>query len=108
MIPGLPIAVNAAISRLDAEQQSAFIHEYGRRSRDTFTAYLLSLLFLQYAYVGRIGITILIWVLSFLSAGVIGLIWFIVDLFRIPGIVARRNTEVAIEVLRDIKMLGGL
>jgi TM2 domain-containing membrane protein YozV len=59
--------------------------------RSTGIAYLCWLLFgSHYLYLGRFGTQILFWISLFL---VVGWLWWIIDLFRIPGLVARANLE---------------
>lgn len=59
--------------------------------KSTFTAYIFWLLFgSHYAYLGRWGTQIIFWPLLLVG---IGEIWWFIDLFRIPGLVARRNAQ---------------
>ncbi|MEM4227754.1 MAG: TM2 domain-containing protein [Candidatus Caldarchaeum sp.] len=53
-------------------------------------AYLLWLFGAHYAYLGKPIVTVLLWLSMF--AG-IGLIWLLIDLFRIPSLVDATNKE---------------
>ena len=99
-------SVRAAIDRLSPEDTAVFYVEYSLKRKSAGTAYILSLLFLHYAYVGRVGMTVIGWLLSFATGGVTGVIWWIIDLFRIPGIVANFNSTLAMSILRDQKIIG--
>jgi TM2 domain-containing membrane protein YozV len=64
--------------------------------KSTAVTYLLWLFFgLHYIYLGKIGTQFLYWI----TAGGLG-IWAFIDLFRIPGMVERKNNEIYISVQR--------
>ncbi|MCT4624780.1 MAG: TM2 domain-containing protein [Schleiferiaceae bacterium] len=64
--------------------------------KSTAVSYLLWFFFgLHYIYLGKIGTQILYWI----TAGGLG-IWAFIDLFRIPGMVERKNNEIYISVQR--------
>ncbi len=58
--------------------------------KSTGTAYLLTLFVFgtHYGYLGKWGIQILFWITLY-GVGV----WYLIDLFRIPGLVARHNAK---------------
>ena len=91
------------LKNLTPEQRQTFMVEHGHCRKDGFVAYVLSLFFLQYAYVDRPGITLIAWVVTIVTFGFGGLVWFLFDLFRIPGIVHRYNDQQAFAVLRDMR-----
>lgn len=101
-----PLSVKAAVERMSEPDKAIFYDEYSRKRKSTGTAYLASLLFLHYAYTGRIGLTAIGWFLSIITGGVVGFVWWLVDLFRIPGIVRDFNASVATTILRDQKIIG--
>lgn len=101
----LPAMVRDELSRLAPQSQAAFVEEYRRKSKSTGLCYLLwitgSVGFgFQYAYVGKWGIQILYW----LTFGGL-LIWWFIDLFRIPGMVGNYNKDVAVNVLGSLKAI---
>lgn len=64
--------------------------------KSTFVAYVLWFLGgLHYIYLGRPIMTLLMW-LSALT--LIGVVWWIVDFFRVPGLVAGYNRELEAKV----------
>lgn len=104
---GLPSMVRTELARMPGGAQSQFAEEYRRKRKSVALAYVLSLLYLHYAYVGRIGMTLLMWLVAIISLGIFGVIWWIIDLFRMPGIVGNRNKDIAMEILRDQKIIAG-
>jgi TM2 domain-containing membrane protein YozV len=87
---GLPAGVKEIQATLDPEVHEAFARDYTRRRKSLLITYLLLLMGFHYLYLGRIGLQFAF----FLTAG--GLfIWTIADLFRIPGMVARQNEDIA-------------
>ncbi len=97
----LPAAVRNALARLPAERQHEFLEYYKRRAKKLSTAYLLWLLTLHYAYLGRWGTQILFWsTLGGFS------VWWVVDFFRIRRMIARYNEEIAMAVMRDIAIIS--
>lgn len=103
----LPISVRASLERSNENEVSMFDQEYSDKRRSVAVAYLASLFMLHYAYCGRVGMTLLCWLVGFMTLGVGGLIWWLIDLFRIPGIVRKRNHDIATGVLRDQRIIMG-
>lgn len=91
-----------AISQLPSEYQAAFQQDFQKRKRSVGTAYLLWLfLGFHYLYLGKIGIQIFFW----LTAAGCG-VWWLVDFFRVPGLVARENEDLARALLVQYKALA--
>jgi TM2 domain-containing membrane protein YozV len=64
--------------------------------KSTAVTYLLWFFFgLHYIYLGKIGTQFLYWI----TLGGLG-VWAFADLFRIPGMVERKNNEIFISVQR--------
>lgn len=89
------------------DDQETFIAEYNRKKKNAATAYFTSLAFLHYAYTGRLGLTLLGWFVSMCTLGIGLILWWIVDLFRIPALVRDYNSDVAVSVLRDQRIIMG-
>ena len=67
--------------------------------KSTTVTYLLWFFFgLHYIYLGKIGTQFLYWI----TLGGLG-VWAFVDLFRIPGMVERKNNETFISVQRRMR-----
>ncbi len=98
----IPDAVLRKVESMDPVNQAAFLDEFNKKRKSGFMAFVLLIFFgLHYAYLGRIWITLIYW----LTFGGLG-IWFVIDLFRVLGMVRERNKTFAINVLRDIQILN--
>jgi len=102
IIPHITRTVYEKYQTIDDHQRRAFMEEFYRKKKSMGLAYLCWFLFgLHYAYMGKWGIQILFW----LTGGGF-LIWFFIDLFRIPGIVRNHNADISVAVMRDIVAIG--
>ena len=101
----LPSMVKSELSLMSASKQAEFLEEFHRRSASVGASYLCSLLFCHYAYLGRWGMTIIGWLVWLSTFGIVGFIWWVIDLFRIPNLVRDFNRDVAVSVLRDMKII---
>jgi len=98
----LPSMVRVELSKLTPEKQSLFLEEFRRKKKNTGIAYLLWFIIgLHYIYLGKIGWQFFYWI----TLGGIG-VWAFIDLFRIPGMVNNNNRDVAIDVIRDLKVIS--
>ena len=76
--------------------------EYESRKKSGLIAYILWFLFgFHYIYLGRIGIQLIYW----LTFGGFG-IWAIIDLFRMPGMVGRKNEAILLELINHPQATG--
>ncbi len=103
----LPAMVRNELAQMPAQSQDEFVEEYERRKKGLGMAYLCSLLYCHYAYVGRAGMTGIMWLVALVTLGIGALIWWVVDLFRMPGIVGNHNSDMAVDVLRNFKAIHG-
>ena len=99
---GVPSSVKAAFGKLDPAQQKAYKRDYRRRCKSTLVAYIAWLLLgWHYLYMGRVGMQFAFWVTGgFLVIG------YLIDFFRIPGMVSLRNEDLALELMAQHKMLA--
>jgi TM2 domain-containing membrane protein YozV len=98
-IANISAGVRTHLEELPQNKIDAFAADYERQAKKLPIAYILSLLLgAHYAYIGKWGMFILFW----LTAGGCG-IWFIIDLFRMSGIVNDYNQELAYKIIRDLK-----
>jgi hypothetical protein len=103
VIDNLPTMVREGLGKLSVSKQEQFLEEYQRKSKSVGIAYLLwFVLGLHYAYVGKWGLTLLMWITLF---GL--LIWWFIDIFRVPGIVRNHNKDLAVDVFRTMKAIEG-
>lgn len=98
----LPNTVKNAYQALGPHQQKAFRKEYGRRKRSMFVSGLAWLMLgWHYLYFGKAGMQFAFW----FTAGGMG-VWWLVDLFRLPGMVKTANEDLARELMVQHKSLG--
>lgn len=96
----VPDAVLRKIDNMDEAAQLGFAEEFSRNKKSSLVAFLLVGAGLHYAYLGRVWLTLLF----LFTMGGFG-IWWLIDIFRVFGLVRERNRSVAIQVLRDIQVL---
>lgn len=98
----LPSMVKNELAKMPAQKQTEFLEEYKRKNRSVSTAYLLFLfLGAHYAYQGRWGMQILFW----MTVGGF-FIWWLVDLFRLYGVINNYNKDLALDVMRNLKSIS--
>ena len=82
----------ALLNSLTAEQKHHALTLYANREKKKTTAYILWIVFgVYYFYLGRPVMNILLWLLCCIG---IGGLWWLIDLFRISGMVKRKNKEI--------------
>ena len=99
----LPAMVKSELTKMDHQKQEMFVEEFKRKKKSTGMAYffLLVCLGMPYGYIGKWGLQLAYW---FTSAGLS--IWFFYLLFKLPSIVKEYNKDVALEVMRNLKILS--
>ncbi|HMZ56217.1 MAG TPA: TM2 domain-containing protein [Nitrospira sp.] len=99
---GLPTSLNPVFEKLPPEAQISVKRDFDNRSKSMLVAYL-AWFFLgwHYLYLKRVGLQIAFW----LTLGGFGL-WWLVDLFRVAGIVNRMNEDAARELMVQYKALS--
>jgi len=97
----LPVLVRNELASLPAQWQQEFTEEYSRNKKSLGLAYLFLIIvfWAHYGYLKKWGLQVLFWV----TAGGLG-IWWLIDIFRLPGLVKNYNTELAIHVMRNLKV----
>ncbi len=97
----LPADVRADIANFPPEAQTAFFEDYNRKEKSISLAYVFHLVAgLAYAYEGKWIKQILFWI-TFYGFGV----WWVVQLFRLPGSIKKTNKEIARKISRRIKVM---
>lgn len=99
----LPAMVRNELAKMPAQRQQEFVEEYRRKSKSLGLAYLFLLIVfaLHYGYVRKWGLQVVFW----LTAGGLG-IWWLIDIFRLPGIVGGYNKDMATDVMRNLKAIA--
>jgi hypothetical protein len=99
----LPPAVREELAGMPKEQQNAFVQAFQTRSASLRMAYLLSLFYCHYGLLGRWAMTG--WLcLSLFVAGTLGLIWWLIDLVRMPRMVREHNHRLATDILHNLQI----
>ena len=97
----LPAAVREALNKATPIHQGQFMEEYNRKKKTLGIAYLLWFcLGLHYAYIGKWGLTLLMWLTLVFG---VGIIWWLIDAFRLPKLVRNKNKDTATEVYQSLK-----
>ena len=102
IIDSLPSMVKNELIKMSAQKQQEFLEEFNRKKKTISLGYvfLLFIFGFHYAYLNKWGEQII-----FILTGGGLIIWWIVDLFRIPSMVKNYNKDIAINVLRNMKAL---
>ena len=103
LIEELPPLVSSALADLEPDKRQMFLEEYAAKRRGTVGMVLLAIFFpIQLFFFNKIGLGVAFW----LTAG--GLyVWYIIEIFLTPRRVRHYNQDVATEVMRDLKIIGG-
>jgi TM2 domain-containing membrane protein YozV len=101
----IPEAVYQKVAGMEPVAQAGFVDEFNRKKKSVGVAYVFwalgSILGLHYLYFGKA----LLFFLFLITFGGF-MIWWLIDLFRVPGIIKNHNKSVALNVLRDIQVLA--
>ncbi len=103
ILDSMPSVVKGNLSTLSEMEQSMFVEEYNRKKKSVGIAYLCHIFFFSssYGYLHKWGLQVLYWLTG---AGLF--LWFLIRLFTIPGKVRAYNQDVAIEAMRNVKLLA--
>ncbi len=100
-ITDLPASTVAILKDMPVKAKIAFWDEYNSSKRNVLIAYLLHILpspfSFTYAYLGKWGKQIA----YFMTLGGLG-VWWLANLFRIPGLVRKYNTELSDRILKSL------
>jgi TM2 domain-containing membrane protein YozV len=98
----LPSSVKSSLAQMNPEQQLIFEEDYLKKMKNPTTLLLLAILFpIHYFLLGQTGKGVL-----FLLTGGGVYVWYIIDWFRIKGMVNEFNEEIAKTLIRDMKTMG--
>ena len=99
----LPSMVKVTLSKMSQPKQSMFVEEYKRKKKSIGWAYIFHLILFAspYVYLGKWGLQFLYWV-----TGCGAFVWWLVLCFTIPGMVRDYNKDVAMQIVRDLQIMG--
>lgn len=93
----------ALLNVLTPRQKEYALTLYSGREKKKSTAYILWIVFaVYYFYLGHPVKNIIFWLLW---TCFIGEIWWIIDLFRISGMVDRKNEEILLQCIAEARQL---
>lgn len=95
-----PVTLNPQLQRLPIEAQEAVQYDFDKRSKSVAVGIILAIFGLHYLYLGRVGMFFLFW----LTGGGF-LIWWLVDIFRIAGVINSLNEDTARSLMVQYKNL---
>ncbi len=91
------------LENLTEKQKDAALQMYVPRMKSTGTCYILWFFFnVYYFYLGKPMKNLFMWLLCLCF---IGVIWWVIDLFRMGSIVRKRNLEILEECIESAKKL---
>jgi hypothetical protein len=98
----IPASLQGVFQALPADTQALVWRDYEHRKKSVLIAYILWFFFgFHYLYLGRIGIQFIYW----LTVGGFGF-WALIDLFRIPGMIERKNEDILRELMAQYRAIG--
>ena len=104
LLRDLPAMVRSELDQLPPGRQTEFFDRYLTRRKRRWVAWLFWLVGWHFAYLRKgwleLGYLVAI-------AAVVGLVWWVVEAFRLHGRVRAWNSDRAIETMRDLKIISG-
>jgi len=95
--------VKNELAKMPAQKQEEFVEEYKRKAKSLGVAYLFLIIVLamHYGYLRKWGLQVVFW----LTGGGF-LIWWFIDLFRLPGLVKNYKKDIATDTFRNLKAMS--
>lgn len=98
VLSSIPAIAKTELVGIQPDKQALFFEEYLRRSKGAFDTYLHWIIVgMHYTYLGKDRLQWFYW----LTLGGL-LIWAIVDLFRIPRMVNEYNSNLAVNITKNL------
>lgn len=98
----LPSSVKNALSQMPFAQQAVFEDEFKHKMKSKGLFIALAIIFpIHHFLLGKAGLGLLYW----LTGGGLG-IWWLIDIFRVSGMVREHNEDVAKALVRDMKIMS--
>jgi hypothetical protein len=99
----LPQSVRNDLASMPENKQDEFLKAFRQRSASLIMAYLSSLIYCHYGLLGRWAMTGWMW-LSLFVASTLGVIWWLIDLVRMPGLVREHNHRIAADIVQELRV----
>ena len=97
----LPEETLETLAALPPEKKHEFFQTFDEKAAKLPMIYLSSTVYGHYLLLGRWSMTGWMWCSVFV-AGALGLIWWLVDLVRMPEMIREHNQRIAIEILQTL------
>lgn len=99
-----PVVLMPIFESLEPDVQVRVTRDYERRRKSKGFAYFAWLFFgWHYLYLRRVGLQFAFWLFCLVF---IGLVWWVVDLFRVGGLVDQMNEDMARQLMVEYKALS--
>jgi hypothetical protein len=98
----LPQSVCNQLATMPKREQDAFLKAFQDRSASLVMAYLTSLIYGHYLLLGRWAMSGWLW-LSLFTASTVGVVWWLIDLVRMPRMVREYNDRLAAEIVQNLQ-----
>jgi hypothetical protein len=98
----LPQTVRNELASMPKNKQDEFLKAFQHRSASLPMVYLSSLIYCHYGLLGRWTMTGWMW-LSLFVASTVGMIWWLIDLVRMPGMVREHNHRLAVGIVQNLR-----
>ena len=98
----LPPSVRNQLATMAEGEQEAFVRAFQEKSASLVMAYLTSLIYGHYVLLGRWAMSGWMW-LSLFVASALGVVWWLIDLIRMPRMVREHNHRVAADILDKLQ-----
>ena len=99
----LPQSLRNELATMPRKEQEAFVKAFRDRSASLVMAYLTSLIYGHYVLLGRWAMSGWMWLSLFVS-GTLGVIWWLIDLVRMPRMVREYNRRVATDIVQQLRL----
>lgn len=103
----LPADLVGKIDKLtETHGRGFFAREYTRKRKSAFSAYVISIIFspiFMFLYLGKTGLFFAFLAVTLLTAGIGGIIWYLIEIFLIAGRVREHNENAAYEIIRRMR-----
>jgi fructose-specific phosphotransferase system IIC component len=117
----LPVMIKRELPKMSATDQEEFLRNYRAGMKTGTMALMCWFVTAHFLYLKRPLSFIAFWILASIAAGVclfsgsaegawamagIPLVWWMLDLFRMGGYIAAHNTDLAIDIFRNLKVIN--
>lgn len=103
VVDELSLLVKSELSRLTPERQEQFLDEFNHKRKNPWVTLMLTFTGFHYVYLGGRWALTLLYLFTLGGYG----FWWLIDIVRMYNTTRNFNRDIAIEVLRTLKIIGG-